>query len=76
MVRYHLQYIEYEVLINSKVVCLWFTKNSVFAAKSNLELKPQANYIKISSINVAISPPINRISDDIRIKKVDCLIVH
>jgi hypothetical protein len=40
MVRYHLQYIEYEGLINSKVVCLWFTKSSVSAAKSNLELKP------------------------------------
>jgi hypothetical protein len=40
MVQYHLQYIEYEVLINSKVVCLWFTESSVSAAKSNLELKP------------------------------------
>ena len=44
------------------MVCL-FTKSSVSAAELNLELKPQANYIKISSnfTYVAISPPIERI---------------
>jgi len=45
------------------MVCLLFTKSSVSAAELNLELKPQANYIKIS-LNftyVAISPPIERI---------------
>jgi len=63
MIPSHPQYIEYEVSIDSKVVCLWFTKNSVFAAELNLELKPQANYIKISPnfTYVTISPPINRI---------------
>jgi len=45
------------------MVCLLFTKSSVSAAELNLELKPQANYIKISSnfTYVAISPPIERI---------------
>ena len=32
----------------SEVICLWFTKNSVFAAELNLKLKPQANNIRIS----------------------------
>jgi hypothetical protein len=48
MVRSHPQYTTYEVLIDSKVVCLWFIKSSVSAAKLNLELKPQANDINIS----------------------------
>jgi hypothetical protein len=39
MVRSHPQYIKYEVWIDSKVVCLWFTKSSVSAAELNLELK-------------------------------------
>ena len=59
MVRYHPQYTEYEVSIYSKVVCLWFTKSSVFTAELSLELKPQANNIRISpnlTYN-AISPP-------------------
>jgi hypothetical protein len=63
MVWYHSQYTEYEVSIDSKVVCLWFTKSSVSAAELNLKLKPQANDIKIS-LNftyVAISPLIDRI---------------
>ena len=30
-------YTEYEVSIDSKVVCLWFTKSSVFAAELNLK---------------------------------------
>ena len=49
MVLSHLQYIEYEVSIDSKVVCLWFNKSSVSAAELNLKLKPQANDIRISS---------------------------
>jgi len=40
MVRSNPQYIEYEVLIYSKVFFLWFTKSSVFAAELSLELKP------------------------------------
>jgi hypothetical protein len=48
MVRSHPQYTEYEVSIDSKVVCLWFTKSSVSAAEINIELKPQANNIRIS----------------------------
>ena len=48
MVRYHPQYTEYEVSIYSKVVCLWFTKSSVSTAELSLELKPQANNIRIS----------------------------
>jgi len=48
MVWYHSQYTEYEVSIDSKVVCLWFTKGSVSAAELNLKLKPQENDIKIS----------------------------
>jgi len=56
------QNIEYEVSINSKVVCLWFTKSSVSVAELNLELKPHAKNIKIilNFIYVAISPPIDR----------------
>jgi len=46
MVQSHPQYTEYEVSIESKVVCLWLT--SVSAVELNLELKPQANNIKIS----------------------------
>ena len=46
MLRSHTQYIEYEVSIDSKVVCLWFTKNSVSTAELNLKLKPR---IKTSS---------------------------
>jgi hypothetical protein len=45
MVRYHPQYTEYEVSIDSKVVCLWFTKSSVSAVELNLELKPQEKNI-------------------------------
>jgi hypothetical protein len=48
MVQSHPQYIEYDVSIDSKVVCLWFTKSNVFAAELNLELKPQAKKIRIS----------------------------
>jgi hypothetical protein len=44
MVWSHPQYIEYDVSIDSKMVCLWFTKSSVSTAELNLELKPQANY--------------------------------
>jgi ABC-type thiamin/hydroxymethylpyrimidine transport system permease subunit len=63
MVRPHLQYIEYEVSIDFKVVYLWFTRSSVYAAKLNLKLKPQADDIKISSnfIYVVISPLIDGI---------------
>jgi len=63
MVWYHSQYIEFEVSIDYKVVCLWFTKSSASAAELNLELKPQANDIKISLhfTYVAISPLIDRI---------------
>jgi len=39
MVQSHPQYIEYKVSIDSKVVCLWFTKSSVSATELNLELK-------------------------------------
>jgi len=46
MVRYHPQYTEYEVSIDSKVVYLWFTKSSVSAAELNLELKPQEKNIR------------------------------
>ena len=48
MVPSHPQYTEYEVSIYSKVVCLWFTKSSVSTVELNLELKPQANNIRIS----------------------------
>jgi hypothetical protein len=48
MVQSHPQYTEYEVSIESKLVCLWLNKNSVFTVELNLELKPQANDIKIS----------------------------
>jgi len=48
MVWSHPQYTEYEVSIYSKVVGLWFTKSSVSAAELNLELKTQANNIRIS----------------------------
>ena len=60
MVRYNHQYIEYEVSIDSKLVCLWFTNSSVSAAELNLELKPQANNIRISPNLTydAISPQI------------------
>jgi hypothetical protein len=40
MVQSHPQYIEYEFLSISKMVFLWFIKNSVSAAKLNLKLKP------------------------------------
>jgi hypothetical protein len=33
----------------TRFASLWFTKSSVSAAELNLELKPQANNIKISS---------------------------
>jgi hypothetical protein len=63
MMRYHPQYTEYEVSIDSKVVCLWFTKSSVSTAELNFELKPQVNDIRISSnwIYDVILPPIDRI---------------
>jgi hypothetical protein len=63
MVRSHTQYTEYEVSIDSKVVCLWFTKSSVSAAELNLKLKSQADNIKISPnlIYDAISPLIDGI---------------
>jgi NADH:ubiquinone oxidoreductase subunit H len=61
MLRSHTQYIEYEVSIDSKVVCLWFTKNSVSTAELNLELKPQAHNIRISQTLTynAITSPID-----------------
>jgi hypothetical protein len=63
MVRSHPQYIEYEVLIYSKVFGLWFTKSSVSEVELSLELKPQANNIIISPNFTydAISPLIDRI---------------
>jgi hypothetical protein len=63
MMRYHPQYTEYEVSIDSKMVCLWFTKSSVSTAELNFELKPQVNDIRISSnwIYDVILPPIDRI---------------
>ena len=48
MVQSHPQYIEYDVSIYSKLFCLWFTKSSVSAVELSLELKPQANNIRIS----------------------------
>ena len=48
MVRPHPQYTEYEVSIDSKMVCIWLTKSSVSATELNLKLKPLANDIKIS----------------------------
>jgi hypothetical protein len=61
MMRYHPQYTEYEVSIDSKMVCLWFTKSSVSTAELNFELKPQVNDIRISSnwIYDVILPPID-----------------
>jgi hypothetical protein len=61
MVLSHLQYTEYEVSIDSKVVCLWFNKSSVSGAELNLELKPQANNIRITRKFTydAIAPPID-----------------
>ena len=43
--------------------CLWFTKNCVSPIELNLELKYQANDIKISQIFIygVISPPTNKI---------------
>ena len=38
-----MQYTEYEVSIDSKVLFLWFTKSRISTAELNLELKPQAN---------------------------------
>jgi hypothetical protein len=45
------------------VFCLWFTKNCVSPIELNLELKYQANDIKISQIFIygVISPPTNKI---------------
>jgi hypothetical protein len=48
MVRSHPKDSECKVSFDSKMVCLWFTKSSVFTAELNLELKPQENNIKIS----------------------------
>jgi hypothetical protein len=61
MVRSHPQYTKYEVSIDSKEFFLWFTKSSVFAAELNLELKPQANNIRIrpNLTYDAISHPID-----------------
>jgi hypothetical protein len=61
MVRCHPQYTEYKISIDSKMVYLWFTKSSVSAAELNLELKPQANNIRISPNFTydAISHPID-----------------
>ena len=61
MVRSHTKYLEYEVSIDSKMFFLWFTKSGVSTAKLNLELKHQANNIRISSNLTydAISPPID-----------------
>jgi hypothetical protein len=58
---FHPQYIAYEVSIDSKMVCLWFTRSSVFAAELNVELKSHAYDIKISPnfTYVSISPPID-----------------
>jgi hypothetical protein len=63
MLRSHPQYTEYKVLIDSKVVCLWLTKSSVSTAELNLELKPEANNIRISPNLTydAIAPP-NRLN--------------
>jgi hypothetical protein len=58
----HPQNIEYEVSNNYKVVCLWFTKSSTSTVELNLELKSEANDIRISpnfTYNV-ISSPIHR----------------
>ena len=61
MVRYDPQYTKYEVSIDSKLVCLWFTNSSVSTSELNLELKPQANNIRISPNPTydAISPLID-----------------
>jgi len=61
MVRFHPQYTEYKVSIDSKVFFLWFTKSSVSTTELNLELKLQANNIRISSNLTydAITPPID-----------------
>jgi hypothetical protein len=61
MLRSHPQYTEYKVLIDSKVVCLRLTKSSVSMAELNLELKPEANNIRISPNLTydAIAPPID-----------------
>ena len=63
MLRYHPEYIQYGFSIDSEVICLWFTKNSVSTAELNLELKPQANDIQIcpNLTYNAISHPINGI---------------
>jgi hypothetical protein len=50
MERSHPQYTKYDVSIDYKVVCLFFTKNSVFVAELNLELKPQ---------DIRLSPKLN-----------------
>jgi len=63
MVRSHPQYTKYDVSIDYKVVCLFLTKNSVFVAELNVELKPQENNIRLSpklTYN-AIKLPIDRI---------------
>jgi len=41
--RSHPQETEYELAIDSEVVCLWFTESCVFAEELNLKLKPQEN---------------------------------
>jgi hypothetical protein len=63
MVRSHPQYIEYVVSIDSKVVCLWFTKSSVYAAELNLQFKPLEDntIINPNLIYGSISTPIHRI---------------
>ena len=57
----HTWYSEYEVSIDSKVFYLGFTKSSVFVVELKLELKPQANNIRISPTLIydAIPPPID-----------------
>jgi hypothetical protein len=62
MVRSYPQYTEHEVSMDSEVVCLWFTKSCVYTAELSLELKPQANDIKIrpNLICGVISYPIDR----------------
>ena len=55
------QYSEYEVSIDSKVFYLGFTKSSVSTVELKLELKPQANNIRISPTLIydVFPPPID-----------------